>query len=114
VRGVLRSPIGEHGGCEYRLPLPPHPIAAEQARILVRLALAAWSMDGAVDDAPIVVGDLDTTPDAGPDAARLYDQGWSIRQVAAKFDCSYGTMRRILRKNGNLRSRDRTYREDNP
>jgi excisionase family DNA binding protein len=39
------------------------------------------------------------------DAARLYDQGWSIRQVAEKFDCSYGAMRRILLKRTILRPR---------
>ncbi len=37
------------------------------------------------------------------DATRLYDQGWSIRQVAEKFDCSYGAMRRILRRRTVLR-----------
>jgi excisionase family DNA binding protein len=39
------------------------------------------------------------------DAARLYDQGWSIRQVAEKFECGYGRMRRILHGNTTLRSR---------
>jgi excisionase family DNA binding protein len=39
------------------------------------------------------------------DAARLYDQGWTIRQVAAKFDTSYGVMRRILGKHTTLRDR---------
>ena len=39
------------------------------------------------------------------DAARLYAQGWSIRQVAERFECSYGTMRRILRERVPLRSR---------
>jgi hypothetical protein len=39
------------------------------------------------------------------DAARLYNQGWSIRQVAEKFDCTYGVMRRILSKRTTLRSR---------
>jgi transposase len=39
------------------------------------------------------------------DAARLYDQGWSIRQVADRFDCGYGVMRRILRKQVELRTR---------
>ena len=34
------------------------------------------------------------------DAVRLYEQGESIRQVAAKFDCDYGVMRRILKKHG--------------
>jgi excisionase family DNA binding protein len=39
------------------------------------------------------------------DAARLYDQGWSIRQVAERFGCGYGLMRRILRQRVTLRSR---------
>lgn len=39
------------------------------------------------------------------DAARLYDQGWTIRQVAEKFDCSYGLMRRILEQHTVLRPR---------
>jgi len=43
--------------------------------------------------------------DFARDAARLYDQGWSIRQVAAHFDCGYGVMRRILRRQGRLRTR---------
>lgn len=34
------------------------------------------------------------------DAVRLYDQGWSIRQVAQKFDLDYSTMRRLLERNG--------------
>ena len=46
--------------CTYRLPLPPHPIAAEQARILVRLALAAWDMDDIADDALIIATELVT------------------------------------------------------
>lgn len=37
------------------------------------------------------------------DAARLYDQGWSIRQVGTKFGYDYGAMRRILRKHTTLR-----------
>jgi excisionase family DNA binding protein len=43
------------------------------------------------------------------DAARLYQQGWSIRQVAEKFDYSYGTMRRFLGKHIALRNRGGTY-----
>jgi hypothetical protein len=39
------------------------------------------------------------------DAVRLYHQGWSIRQVADKFDYSYGAMRRILLKRTMLRRR---------
>ena len=37
---------------------------------------------------------------AAQDAVRLYDQGWSIRQVAQKFDVDYSTMRRILKREG--------------
>lgn len=39
------------------------------------------------------------------DAARLYEQGLSIRQVADRFGCGYTTMRRILRKQLALRPR---------
>jgi excisionase family DNA binding protein len=39
------------------------------------------------------------------DAVRLYDQGWSIRQVASRFQCSYGAMRRILKHQVTLRNR---------
>jgi hypothetical protein len=42
----------------YRLPLPPHPIAAEQARVLVRLALAEWNMNGVADNALIIATEL--------------------------------------------------------
>lgn len=40
------------------------------------------------------------------DAVRLYEQGWSIRQVAARFDCGYGAMRRILKRHTTLRERN--------
>jgi excisionase family DNA binding protein len=40
------------------------------------------------------------------DAVRLYRQGWSIRQVAARFDCGYGAMRRILLRHTALRGRN--------
>jgi excisionase family DNA binding protein len=43
------------------------------------------------------------------DAARLYDQGWTIRQVAEKFDYSYGAMRRLLRRQVTLRNRGGNY-----
>lgn len=38
------------------------------------------------------------------DAVRLYDEGWSIRQVAERFETSYGAMRRILLKHTTVRS----------
>ncbi|MGH3382288.1 MAG: helix-turn-helix domain-containing protein [Actinoallomurus sp.] len=37
------------------------------------------------------------------DAERLYQQGWAIRQVAARFDTSYAVMRRILERRTSLR-----------
>lgn len=43
------------------------------------------------------------------DAARLYDQGWSIRQVAERFNRSYGVMRRLLSRQVTLRNRGRAY-----
>lgn len=39
------------------------------------------------------------------DAARLYEKGWSVRQVAERFDCGYTAMHRILCKQIILRSR---------
>ncbi len=39
------------------------------------------------------------------DAVRLYEQGWSIRQVAARFDLTYGAMRRLLLRHTHLRDR---------
>ncbi|GLY78871.1 helix-turn-helix domain-containing protein [Actinoallomurus iriomotensis] len=43
------------------------------------------------------------------DAVRLYGQGWSIRQVADRFECSYGAMRRILMGRVRVRNRSGTY-----
>lgn len=39
------------------------------------------------------------------DAARLYEQGWSIRQVADKFGLDYGVTRRMLMGHTTLRDR---------
>ena len=39
------------------------------------------------------------------DAVRLYEQGWTIRQVAQRFDCGYGAMRRLLKERIPLRNR---------
>lgn len=38
------------------------------------------------------------------DAVRLYEQGWSIRQVATRFGTGYGAMRRILLRHTTLRN----------
>ncbi|MGI5233744.1 helix-turn-helix domain-containing protein [Actinoallomurus sp. CA-142502] len=48
------------------------------------------------------------------DAVRLYNQGWSIRQVAGKFDYSYGAMRRLLGKHVTLRNRGGIYADIYP
>ena len=39
------------------------------------------------------------------DAVRLYQKGWSIRQVAEHFNCGYGIMRRVLVRRTTLRTR---------
>ncbi|WP_354670810.1 helix-turn-helix domain-containing protein [Actinomadura sp. DC4] len=39
------------------------------------------------------------------DAARLYERGLTIRQVAQRFGCSYGVMRRLLSERTTLRNR---------
>lgn len=45
------------------------------------------------------------------DVVRLYDRGWSIRQVAEKFDCGYGYIRRLLLKqNVKLRTQSGRHR----
>jgi hypothetical protein len=47
-------------GHTYRFPLPPHPIAAEQARVITRLALAEWDMSGIADNALLITAELVT------------------------------------------------------
>ncbi|GAB2824324.1 hypothetical protein GCM10027176_31040 [Actinoallomurus bryophytorum] len=49
-------------------------------------------------------GEPDEDEDMVQDAVRLYGQGWSIRQVADRFECSYGVMRRILNGRVTLRT----------
>jgi transposase len=39
------------------------------------------------------------------DVVRLYEQGWSIRRVAAEFEVSYGVMRRMLGRHVTMRRR---------
>lgn len=53
-----RPPIGESR--VHRFPLPPHPIAAEQARLLTKIALADWALGEALDNALIIVAELAT------------------------------------------------------
>jgi hypothetical protein len=49
-------------------------------------------------------GEPDEDQVMAQDATRLYEQGWSIRQVADRFECSYGVMRRILKGRVTLRT----------
>lgn len=51
----------------YRFPLPPHPIAAEQARRLTKLVLADWGILEILDEALIIAAELVTN------AAKLGD-----------------------------------------
>jgi hypothetical protein len=51
----------------YRFPLPPHPIAAEQARLLTKIALADWKVTEPADDALLIAAELATN------AAKLGD-----------------------------------------
>jgi hypothetical protein len=51
----------------FRFPLPPHPIAAEQARILTKIALAEWRLPDVTDEALIIAAELATN------AAKLGD-----------------------------------------
>lgn len=73
-----------------RLPFTATPGAHRRYRLGDVLAL----LDG--DQAVTDESDKQTVEDA----VRLYQQGWSIRQVAEKFDTSFGLMRRLLLRNG--------------
>jgi excisionase family DNA binding protein len=59
------------------------------------------ALRGLLDDS----GTQDEEPAFAEDAARLYDQGWSVRQVAQRFGVTYGAMRRVLRGRTTLRPR---------
>jgi excisionase family DNA binding protein len=81
--------------------------------------IARWARDGLLKPAVhtpgghrryrrgevLAVRDADERWPFEEDAARLYDQGWPIRRVAAEFGVSYGLMRRILLKRTELRNR---------
>ncbi|MDN3351572.1 ATP-binding protein [Actinomadura sp. DC4] len=41
-----------------RFPLPPHPIAAEQARIITRITLTDWTIADIIDSALIITTEL--------------------------------------------------------
>ena len=59
VKETARRPqIGESR--VRRFPLPPHPIAAEQARLLTKIALSDWDLSDALDNALIIVVELAT------------------------------------------------------
>lgn len=51
----------------FRFPLPPHPIAAEQARILAKIAIVEWDIPEIIDEALIIAAELATN------AAKLGD-----------------------------------------
>ena len=53
----------------------------------------------------VTATESDPDPVMTSDAVRLYEQGWTIRQVAARFDQSYGAMRHLLKNHTTLRTR---------
>jgi len=98
---------------------------AEVARMLgvAGVTVARWAREGRLDAVLTLGGHrryrtsavgalLKERSDPGraqmiADAVRLYEQDWSIRQVAAKFGCTFGVMRRILREHTTLRPSSR-------
>ncbi len=56
--GVSRQGVADRR--TRRLPLPPHPIAAEQARVFLRLVCAGWGLGGVVDDLLLIAAELVT------------------------------------------------------
>jgi hypothetical protein len=55
---AMRPAIFKSRTC--RFPLPPHPIAAEQARALVRLASAGWDIGDIIENVLVVAVELVT------------------------------------------------------
>jgi hypothetical protein len=51
-------PAERDGG--LRIPMPPHPVVAEQARALAEMMLASWDLGFLTDDALLVVSELVT------------------------------------------------------
>jgi hypothetical protein len=84
----------------------PRPAAKVDRR--VTKALARWvralrlSITGGAG-----VGSVSDQEQLEDDAARLYQEGWALRQVARRFGYSDVVMRRILRRRTNLRRRPR-------
>ncbi|GLY78870.1 ATP-binding protein [Actinoallomurus iriomotensis] len=54
----MRLAISKSRTC--RFPLPPHPIAAEQVRTLVRLASAGWDIGDVIDNVLVIAVELVT------------------------------------------------------
>jgi hypothetical protein len=76
--GLLQPRVTERRVC--RLPLPPHPIAAEQARVFLRLVCAGWGLGGAIDDLLLVTAELVTNAMKVGDVVELSisRQDWSV------------------------------------
>lgn len=76
--GVSRPGVMERRAC--RLPLPPHPIASEQARIFLRLVCAGWGLGDVADDLLLVTTELVTNAMKVGDVSelRICRQDWSV------------------------------------
>lgn len=114
--------IGERSAPNDEL-LKPHQVAALFG--VTATTIARWTRTGRLRAAASTLGGHrrylrtdalslrdDAKDDVDParekmeeDAARLYEQGWSIRQVAEQFECGYAAMRTILLKRTSLRGR---------
>lgn len=60
IEGEGGEPVRQPEIVVYRLPLPPHPIAAEQARVLTKIALADWNVPEVADSALLIAAELVT------------------------------------------------------
>ncbi|MFB9831027.1 ATP-binding protein [Actinoallomurus acaciae] len=58
--GHSSAPPEKAENAAYQLPLAPHPIAAEQARVLVRLACTGWKLGDVIDSVLLVTVELVT------------------------------------------------------
>lgn len=78
---------------------------AREGRIAARLTPGAHRRYSRTEIAAMLAGEEPPEPEWLNDAIQLYRQGWSIRQIADKFDAGYGFIRRRLQKHVPLRNR---------
>jgi hypothetical protein len=93
------------------LPGPAAKVGRRVTKALTRLARTLrLSLAGGRGSGVRAVSDEEQLED---DAARLYQEGWAVRQVARRFGYSDVVMRRVLRRRTALRRR-RSWRRKRP